>query len=186
MKNIAGQSQHSNGSKTLLVVIITISVLLLLGGASYATYLWQHTQVTNLEQKVSQLNVQLDDAKKGGTGDETQNSMTYTSEKGVKIKVYTPLKDAKVKSPITILGEVPGNWSFEASFPIILKNSAGTIVAQAPAVLLGDWMTTELVPFSLQLEYSSTETGEGTLILQKDNASGLAVNDDSVIIPIRF
>lgn len=186
MKTISEQSQSSHSGKALKVVVIIVLALLLLGGVFYGTYQWQHSSVTNLEQKVSQLNGQLDDAKKGGSGDQAQNDITYTSEKGVKIKVYTPSTNANVKSPLIILGEVPGNWSFEASFPVILKNSTGTVVAQASAALLGDWMTTELVPFSLKLEYASTETGEGTLVLQKDNASGLAANDDSVTIPIKF
>jgi hypothetical protein len=47
-------------------------------------------------------------------------------------------------------------------------------------------MTSELVPFSLKLPYTAATPGNGSLILQKDNPSGLPQNDDSVTIPFTF
>lgn len=154
--------------------------MLLLAGVFYGTYQWQRATVTKLEREVAQLDTQLKEAKKQVLGD----TVTYTSDKGVTARVYVPSKGAKVDSPLRILGEIPGNWSSEASFPVVLKDAQGNVIAQTPAQVLGDWMTTELVPFSLELTYTSTTTGNASLILQKDNPSGLAENDDSITIPV--
>ena len=85
-----------------------------------------------------------------------------------------------------IVGEIPGNWSFEASFPIKLKDSNGKVLSQTNAHVLGDWTTTNYVIFSAQLTFPSQPSGSGELVLEKDNPSGLAQNDDSVSLPVNF
>jgi hypothetical protein len=177
MKTIHSQSNHVSDGSILLKLGILLLVLLLLGGVFYGTYRWQHAEVAKLEKEIAQLNTQLSDIK-------DNNTVTYTSAKGVSAKVYLPSKSAKVDSPLKVLGEIPGNWSFEASFPVVLKDADGAVIAQAPAQVLGDWMTTELVPFSLELSFSSAASGDATLIMQKDNPSGLPENDDTIIIPV--
>lgn len=166
-------------TSTILVILI---VLGLLASVFYATYQWQQNRVAELEGKVSDLTTQLDDAKKPQTGE----TYEYTSAKGVKVKIFLPTKNSEVTSPLVVIGEVPGNWSFEASFPTMIKNSEGEVVTQVAAQVLGDWMTSGMVPFSVTLEYDATMVEGGTLILQKDNPSGLAENDDSVAIPLKF
>jgi len=158
----------------------------MLGGVFYGTYQWQHSMVVNLDQQIAQLNTQLKDAQAQVTNGQNKNESTYMSSKGVSIKVYAPASGTTLRNPLIVLGEVPGNWSFEASFPAILKDAKGNIIAQAPAQVLGIWTTNELVPFSLKLPYVPPASGDGTLVLQKDNPSGLAANDDSVTIPIKF
>lgn len=89
--------------------------------------------------------------------------------------------------PFTLTGEARGNWYFEASFPVRIEDSAGHTVLSVPAMAQGDWMTTDYVPFKVELnptEAVSTDTG--TLIIQKDNPSGLPEHEASVRIPIRF
>jgi Immunoglobulin-like domain of bacterial spore germination. len=162
-----------NATKILLAFLFII----LLAAAIAGTYIWQHNQVSELSQQVSGLEGQLQLS-------DTTN--TYASLKSIEIKLYTPLDNMKVSSPMAVMGQVPGSWSFEASFPVKLEDSQGNIIAQTPAQVIGDWTTDNLVPFSVQLTWSSTENGNGTLILQKDNPSGLAENDDSVSIPVKF
>lgn len=126
---------------------------------------------------------------------------TYGSEKGVELIVTSPLKDSVVMSPLTITGEAPGFWYFEATFPLVLVNWDGLIIAQGYATAQGEWMTQELVPFTGVLEFTDvlplTEEIEdlaqvqdfmknGALILQRDNPSGLPQNDDAVEFSIRF
>ena len=110
----------------------------------------------------------------------------YSSQKGVSIIVDAPKTDSIVKSPLAVTGQVPGNWSFEASFPLKLVDSNGTVLAQGPATLHGDWMTDNLVPFTGQLTFSSPSTNTGFLILERDNPSGLPEKEDSVRIPVKF
>jgi spore germination protein GerM len=50
----------------------------------------------------------------------------------------------------------------------------------------GDWMTTNFVPFSSTLTFSTPTTPTGILVLQKDNPSGLPENDAEIRIPVRF
>lgn len=111
----------------------------------------------------------------------------FMSENGVTLRLKDWTDGAELKSPLTITGEVPGNWSFEASFPVILTDWDGRIIAQAPATLQGDWMTEDYVPFTATLTFDSpTVYKTGALILQKDNPSGLPENDDAVEIGIRY
>lgn len=109
----------------------------------------------------------------------------YTSEKGIKILVDTPTKNESVSVPFTVSGQVPGNWSFEASFPIELLDKNGNSLTTIPAHLTGDWMTTNLVPFTLTFDATDLDyVGKATVVLHKDNPSGLPENDDSVTIDI--
>ncbi len=184
-------------------IYIVVSLAVVIAGA-YITYNWQHSKVNTLNSKINQLNSQVsglntqivDLTNQLKNSCQTSNNAvdniincagySYTSLKGVKILVFTPAKDAKVSSPLAVVGEVPGNWSFEANFPIRLFDSAGKEIAGGPAHVLGDWMTTNLVPFSAQLTYSSSPTGTGMLVLYNDNPSGLTQNADSLSIPIKF
>jgi len=47
-------------------------------------------------------------------------------------------------------------------------------------------MTTEFVPFTAIMDFAEPSTKTGTLILQKDNPSGLAEYDDELRIPVIF
>lgn len=162
---------------TTLVLVVAAS-----GVVFYGTYSWQQREVTSLNKQIMSKNLQIATLKTQNV----QNSTTVTSEKGIKIKLYTPTSGSLVASPTAVLGEIPGNWSFEASFPVKLLDSNGTVIVQTPAQLIGDWTTDKYVPFSVKLIYSAQASGSGTLVLQKDNPSGLPANDDSVTIPVRF
>lgn len=107
----------------------------------------------------------------------------YTSTKGVKIIVDTPANNTLVAIPFVVSGQVPGNWSFEASFPVEMIDKDGNLLNKTPAQLTGDWMTDKLVPFSVTISsVKKTYSGAIKLILRKDNPSGLVENDDSVVI----
>jgi hypothetical protein len=109
----------------------------------------------------------------------------FTSEGGIPITL-DEWTEQPVTSPLTISGEVPGNWSAEASFPVQVTDSDGTALAEAGAQLQGDWMTDEMVPFSVTLTFDRPVGDSGFLVLTKENPSGLPENDDSLRIPITF
>jgi hypothetical protein len=103
------------------------------------------------------------------------------------IHVFYPQNDNKIISPLIIKGEARGNWYFEASFPVVLTNWDGLIIADGIAQAEGEWMTTNFVPFTATLNFEKPSYGErGFLILQKDNPSGLPQHDDAFEIPIYF
>lgn len=109
--------------------------------------------------------------------------------KNDKIVVDLPKPNEQVTSPVKISGKARGIWFFEASFPVIVKDSNGKVVGQAAAHAKGEWMTAEFVPFEAEVNYDLNEnisSKEGKIILKKDNPSGLPENDDSVEIPVKF
>ncbi|MBC7564631.1 hypothetical protein H7100_00140 [Candidatus Saccharibacteria bacterium] len=186
MEDIDQQPQGRSNSRSLRVAGIFLLILLILGGMFYGIYQRQRSQVANLERDVAQLNEMLTDAQKQAPVVQSKDDTTYVSRKGVVVKVYVPTKGTTLKNPLIVLGEVPGSWSFEASFPVILKDSRVDVIAQAPAQILGEWTTNELVPFSVILPYASSVSGDGVLVLQRDNPSGLTENDDSIVIPVKY
>lgn len=117
----------------------------------------------------------------------------YIESKADLIKLESPQPLAKIESPLVIEGEARGYWFFEASFPISLVNWDGLIIAEGIATAEGEWMTEEFVPFKAEIEFTTDFTPEtpdfmkkGSLILKKDNPSGLPENDDALEVPIRF
>jgi len=116
--------------------------------------------------------------------DQVFGATEYISEGGVPITINEPLTSTSLTSPLTISGEVPGTWSFEGDFPIELRNVDGELVTSAPAMIQGDWMTEDYVPFEATLEFSDDELADGALVLIKDNPTGRADLDDRLEIPI--
>lgn len=93
-----------------------------------------------------------------------------------------------VSSPMVATGQARGNWFFEASFPISILDAEGEVIGTGYAEAQGEWMTTEFVPFqSIAIEFEEQEQGaEGTVVLHKDNPSGLPEHDNELRIPIVF
>ena len=92
-----------------------------------------------------------------------------------------------ITSPLHISGTAPGTWFFEGSFPVVLTDWDGKIIAQTTAQAQSGWMTIERVPFTAVLTFEKPAYGErGTLILRRDNPSGLPENDKAIEVTIRF
>lgn len=127
-----------------------------------------------------------------GTGTTTENGGTdnggtpATSTANNLIRVTSPQPNASVRSPLTITGEARGNWYFEASFPVKILDAAGRELGVHYAQAQGEWMTTNFVPFRSTLNFATSTTPTGTLVLEKDNPSGLPQNAAELRIPIRF
>jgi len=108
-------------------------------------------------------------------------------EKTDLIRLDTPRPNQEVESPLAVSGEARGYWFFEASFPVVLTDWDGRIIAQGIATAEGEWMTEDFVPFTAILTYASeldSYSNNGTLILKKDNPSGLPEKDDALEIPV--
>ncbi|KKW19828.1 MAG: hypothetical protein UY63_C0005G0011 [Parcubacteria group bacterium GW2011_GWA2_51_10] len=100
------------------------------------------------------------------------------------VRIETPRSGARVAQTFTVTGEARGLWYFEASFPVQVRDANDNVLATVPAQAIGEWMTTEFVPFSTTITISGGYSGPATLVLLKDNPSGLPEHDDSVSIPI--
>lgn len=101
-----------------------------------------------------------------------------------RVKVSAPAEGATVGNTFEVIGEAPGNWYFEASFPIQVRDQAGNVLARTHGTAQGEWMTTEQVPFKAAVTLENFYAGPATLILMRDNPSGLPENDDSLEVPV--
>jgi hypothetical protein len=107
---------------------------------------------------------------------------------GLMLNLWSPREGSIIKSPLVIEGEARGTWYFEASFPVKLVDADGNIIVQTHAQAQGEWMTENFVPFTSILTWatSSVTTATGTLILMRDNPSGLPEHDAQIEIPVTF
>ncbi len=105
-------------------------------------------------------------------------------EKTDLIRTNTPRPNQPISSPLVIEGEARGTWFFEGDFPIHLLDENGNTIGTTVAQAQGEWMTEDFVPFQAELEFSVPVTNRGTLILEKDNPSGLPENADELRVPV--
>ena len=81
------------------------------------------------------------------------------------------------------MGKREGHGFFEASFPIKLLDNNGAVLAIFVAQATEEWMTTNFVPFNATITIPKSYTGRVTLLLEKDNPSGLPKHDASLSFP---
>jgi hypothetical protein len=112
---------------------------------------------------------------------EYQTTPEKTSVQNVNVKAGDT-----VASPLQVTGEARGTWYFEASFPVKIYDANGKLLGSVPAEAQSDWMTENFVPFNALLIFTNSTTEAGTLVLEKDNPSGLPANAGQIEIPVRF
>jgi hypothetical protein len=102
------------------------------------------------------------------------------------IQVTNPLPNDEIISPVVIEGKARGSWFFEASFPVMLADSSGKIIARGTAAAKSGWMTEDFVPFSAKLDFTPDYGNSGTVIIHNDNPSNLPQNTRELKIPVVF
>lgn len=111
-------------------------------------------------------------------------SISYTNSSADDITLELPFPGAVTGKTFGVIGHARGSWFFEASFPVELLDSSGTLIARGIAQAEGDWMTTDFVPFRADITAPESYIGPATLVLRKDNPSGLPEHDASISLPI--
>lgn len=101
-----------------------------------------------------------------------------------RVVITSPKSGASVGRSFEVKGEAPGPWYFEASFPIMVRDKDDNVIGRAHGSAQGEWMTEDQVPYEATVNIDSEYKGPATLILMKDNPSGLPEHDDSIEIPI--
>jgi len=103
------------------------------------------------------------------------------------ILLDSPLPGAHISSPLTVKGRARGTWFFEGDFPLMLRDAQGKNIAAGYATAKGEWMTENFVEFEGTIDFKDTFSNQrGTLVLEKDNPTGLTRYDDALQIPIHF
>ncbi len=163
---------------TQKATIALIAVLILAGaGLIFA--------LRNNDTQSPDTNVVVDPNNTNGSNNNGTGTTTAPAQNSM-IKVTSPLPNSVVRSPLTITGEARGGWYFEATFPVKILDANGKVLGQHYAEAQGEWTTTNFVPFKSTLTFTTPTTPTGTLVLMKDNPSGLPENDAEIRIPIRF
>ncbi|MEX2029344.1 MAG: Gmad2 immunoglobulin-like domain-containing protein, partial [Candidatus Paceibacterota bacterium] len=107
-------------------------------------------------------------------GEEIEVVLGNAEAKKDLIVVETPQPNAVLENTFEVKGQARGNWFFEASFPISLVASDGTVLLNSYIMTESEWMTEDFVPFAKTFSFQNpTGATSGTLILSKDNPSGL-------------
>lgn len=102
------------------------------------------------------------------------------------VKVLNINSGDTIVSPLVIKGLARGRWYFEASFPIKIFDTNGMILGSGIAHAEDDWMTRDFVPFTATLSFVAPLGEKGSIVLIKDNPSGLVENEAQVRIPVIF
>lgn len=116
----------------------------------------------------------------------TTTPLTATSSLSslaARVSVTSPKSGGTVPKTFLVVGSAPGPWYFEASFPIKVVDPNNNYIGQGLAQAQSNWMTEELVVFHATTTVTGY-SGPATLVLMKDNPSGMPEHDDSVSFPI--
>lgn len=100
------------------------------------------------------------------------------------ISVDFPASHDKINSPLKIRGKARGSWFFEGVFPIQLIDGDNQVLASGQAKAQTDWMTENFVEFTAELVFIPGQSKAATLVLFRDNPSGLPENAEQLEIPV--
>lgn len=110
--------------------------------------------------------------------------ITYENATVDNIVVDLPFPGAVTGKEFKVIGKARGTWYFEASFPVEVLDKNGKSLWIGPAQAQGEWMTENFVPFEVTVKVPQSYIGPATLVLRKDNPSGLPEHDASISFPI--
>lgn len=108
--------------------------------------------------------------------------ITYKNASVADIVVTNPTPLAVTGKTFTVTGKARA-WYFEASFPVKVLDANGKVLATGIAQAQSDWMTSEFVAFKAPITVPTSYIGKATLVLMKDNPSGMPENDASASFP---
>src|SRR3989344_39825 len=144
-----------------LKIIISILLLLVIG----------YTIVTSTK-KISEEEIKT-----------IEEKVTYDRASTDLITVELPFLGAVTGKEFSVIGKARGMWFFEASFPIDVLDKDEKILVQTFATAQGEWMTENFVSFKGEVKVPASYIGPATLVLKKDNASGLPEHDAHISFP---
>jgi hypothetical protein len=188
------------GLVTLLIIIAGAALVIIPGPTANAPAITSFTECAAAGYPVQESYPRRCTTPEGATFTEEVAQQQWVTTRGNAdiIRNVSVREGQTISSPLTITGEARGMWFFEASFPVVLTNWDGLIIAEVPAEAVLDpsnpdstWMTEEYVPFSATLTFTTPTPGDpavnrGSLILHKSNASGLPEHDDAYELQVVF
>ncbi len=116
--------------------------------------------------------------------EELPQKISYINATENDIVPELPYPGAVTGKEFLVTGKARGTWYFEASFPVKVLDKNGKVLAQGPAQAQSDWMTTDFVNFKISIKVSDSYIGPATIVMSKDNPSGIPEKDASISFPI--
>jgi len=104
------------------------------------------------------------------------------------IVISYPLPGATIpEGVLKVSGKARGPWYFEANAGIEIQDSNRNVLKKSYVMAIGEWMTTEFVPFQGEIAFTiPSGVTEGFIVFKNDNPSGDAIRDKEVRIPVVF
>ena len=102
----------------------------------------------------------------------------------VQIKGFSLKKKNIITTDIVLQGTAPGYWFNEGDAPAFITNEQGDILVSGRVVAQLPWMTTEEIPFIIELDVQGYEDTAAWLLLERSNPSGLDENAAHLRFPI--
>ncbi len=164
-------SMNKHTQSVAVIIGLTLSILIL---AFLLVWVNHRTKLKILDNAQTPLPSLVDKQEKV-TDIDSRNDIT----------VDNLIPGQEIKTPIIITGTVVGNWFFEGSFPVFMKDASGNQIGVGLATSSEDWMTTNTIPFSVTLSTINYQ-GQGSIVFTKDNPSGEAQFDASYVVPVVF
>ena len=150
----------------------------------------QKKEITNFEECIAAGNPAMESYPmqcRTADGETFVQDIGNELEKLDQIRIDYPRPGGTITPQTVIEGEARGTWFFEGDFPVVIEDNEGNAIFTTYATALSDWMTEEFVPFTVNVEDADFgDAQKGTLVLRKDNPSGLPDNDDELRVPVRF
>ena len=159
-------------NKSSLIVLTTVLV------SSFVLMWYFHLNTDGQYQEVA-----ITENENVNSGD-TKDIITYQNASADLIQVELPFPGAVTGKDFGVIGKARGYWFFEGSFPIEVRERSGEVLATSIATADGEWMTEDFVKFASEIKIPESYIGPATLILKKDNPSGLPAHDASISFPI--
>jgi len=168
--------ETTNNTLTILIVLLAALLLGVLGYAMFSN---------GDEDGIINDGIPTTTPQQNGDSDSTTTPDSRPGLQGV-LRIDAPRANEVVSSPLLLKGEAAG-WYFEATFPVRVESTTGTVLAQSYVSASGEWMTSEFVPFEGTISFSVPEgITEGYIVFAKSNPSGLPENEKEYKLPVRF
>lgn len=175
--------------KRLFYIIL---IFILIASTIYFFFFFQKqeklAQVTNFEECVAAGNTVMESypAQCRANGQTFTQDIGNEIEKMDLIQITQPRPNTAITSPLTVQGNARGSWFFEGTFEVYVLDENGTEIARSFAQAQDDWMTEDFVYYESNLMFEKPTTAKGTLVLEKNNASGLPEHNDKLLVPVLF
>ena len=93
---------------------------------------------------------------------------------------------ATVSGPVTATGIIKGAYFFEANIRVNILDANKVLLKAGHGTATTDWMTSDAVSFTTNLDFTGIPSGNGYIRIMNDNPSGDPVNDKFIDIPVVF